>query len=206
MTATASDGAVPPHNSPADQPTEFQDAMLVAQLRAGNVEAFRKLFFDVHAPLCAFVERIVGDDARAQELVQDLFLELWQRRESLSLSGSVRAYLYATARNRALNVRRRDQVERAWEDDESLDDVRALHEPPARADQLLEQAERHEALTSAMNGLPERCRTAMQLRWQEGLSYAEVAQVLGIGVKAVEKQLARGIRLLRDALGNPSNE
>lgn len=189
----------PPEHSPSD--ITVDDTHLALRIRAGEVEAFRTLFLAHHAALCAFAERFTGDDARAQELVQDLFLELWQKRETLAFSGSVRAYLFAAVRNRALNVRRRDAVEREWEDDEALDDVRALHQAPVESHVPVEAEEQARRLNAAFATLPERCRTVMELRWQEGLTYAEVAQALGIGVKAVEKQLARGLRLLRDALG-----
>jgi RNA polymerase sigma-70 factor (ECF subfamily) len=100
------------------------DPQLPAQIRAGDAFAFERCFRAMHGPLVAFTARYVGDRARAEEVVQELFLALWRDRETLVVSGSFRAYLYSAARNRALNVRRRDAVERDWTDDEALDGVR----------------------------------------------------------------------------------
>ncbi len=151
----------------------------------------------MHQPLLAFAERFVGDAARAEELLQDLFFELWRDRAGWAVQSSVSAYLYAAVRNRALNVRRRDVVEAEWAVDEAHEPVRALHAAPVPADVALAQADLTAQLRSAVSRLPERCRLIMQMRWHGGLSYAEIAEVLGISLKGVENQLARGLRALR---------
>jgi len=68
----------------------------------------------------------------------------------------------------------------------------------ARCDDLLDEVERRNRLRAAIEALPERCRLVMQLRWEEQLSHAEIADVLGISVKGVERQLSRGLQFLRD--------
>jgi RNA polymerase sigma-70 factor, ECF subfamily len=176
------------------------DRALVDRIRAGDRSAFETLFREMHATLVAFASRYVGDD-RAEELVQELFLDLWATRERWEVHGSVRAYLFTAARHRGLNARRRDAVERDWEADEARDDVRALHPRPVTPDVLIERDEQHAAVSAAFALLPERCRLAMQLRWRDGLSYAEIAEVLGISVKGVENQLGRGLKALRHRLG-----
>ncbi|QJR35688.1 RNA polymerase sigma-70 factor [Gemmatimonas groenlandica] len=176
---------------------------LVVRLRSGDSAAFERCFRTMHAPLVAFVARYVGDVARAEDVVQELFFALWRDRAKLEITGSLRAYLFSGARNRALNVRRRDLVERDWEADEAHADVRAFHPAPETPDATLEAAELTAQVASAFATLPERCRLAMHLRWREGLSYAEIAQVLGIGVKGVENQLARGLKALRARLAGP---
>jgi RNA polymerase sigma-70 factor (ECF subfamily) len=174
---------------------------LVLRIRGGDVAAFEALFRAMHPGLVGFASNYVGDAARAEELVQDLFFDLWTDRVSWSLTGGARAYLYAAVRNRALNLRRRDAVERDWVDDESLDGVRALHARPAAPDAELETAEVSERIDRAISALPERCRIVMQLRWRDELSYAEIADVMGISLKGVENQLGRGLKALRKALG-----
>lgn len=176
------------------------DRSIVDRIRGGDRGAFEVLFREMHATLVAFSARYVGDD-RAEELVQELFLDLWTTRAGWTVHGSVRAYLFTAARHRALNVRRRDAVERDWAAEESLDDVRALHPRPITPDALLEGREQQEAVVAAFALLPERCRLAMQLRWRDGLSYAEIAEVLEISVKGVENQLGRGLKALRQRLG-----
>ena len=170
---------------------------LVERLRAGDVRALEELFRQQYEPLCRFAERYLRDRAASEDLVQDLFAALWARRARLDLRGSLRAYLFASVRNRALNVRKHLLVEHDWERDEAAPEVRVLHPTPRRPDELLDERERAARVRAAVAQLPERCRLVMQLRWQEQLGYSEIASILGISVKGVEIQLARGLRALR---------
>ena len=193
---------MPPSEPPGPPPPDLADA--VARARAGDEAAFSALFHAHYAALCGFAVRYVGERALAEELVQELFAALWERRERFTLRGgdaSVRAYLFAAVRNRALNLRARHAVERDWADAEGRADERALHRAPPAADAALEREELHERLHAAVESLPERCRLVMQLRWREQLSHAEIAAVMGISTKGVENQLARGLRALRGLLG-----
>jgi RNA polymerase sigma-70 factor (ECF subfamily) len=166
-------------------------------VRAGDERALETVFRSHYSPLCDFAARYVRQDALAEELVQDLFADLWARRQSWYVHGSVRAYLFAAVRNRALNLRQRQSIERDWEHDEAIADVRELHRPPEAADEILERADLRARLDAALESLPERCRLVMHLRWREQMRHAEIASVMGISVKGVEIQLARGLRAIR---------
>jgi RNA polymerase sigma-70 factor, ECF subfamily len=169
----------------------------VRRVRDGDLSAFEALYRVMHAPLVAFAARYTGDSSRAEELVQDLFFDLWRERAEWVVTGSISAYLYAALRNRSLNLKRRDVVEAEWADDEAHEPVRALHAAPRTADVLLETSDLVARLTAAMANLPTRCALIMQMRWHGGLSYADIAEQLGISVKGVENQLSRGLKVLR---------
>lgn len=175
---------------------------VVARIRAGDDAAFESVFRAYYEALCAFCYRYVKSSERAEDLVQDVFGALWTARASLEIRTSLRAYLYAAVRNRALNLRKHDTVVDDWERDESDDDVRLLHPKPAQPDELLDRAQLEAQLAAAFEALPERCALVMRLRWQEQLSYAEIAESLGITVKGVEKQLSRGLQALRSQLSS----
>jgi len=174
------------------------DTDLARRIRDGDAAPLETLFHEHYAALCRFANRYLHDRAAAEDLVQDVFASIWAGRMRLDVRGSVRSYLFAAVRNRALNLRKHQLVERDWEFDEALPDVRALHRAPARPDDLLDEVERRNRLRAAIEALPERCRLVMQLRWEEQLSHAEIADVLGISVKGVERQLSRGLQFLRD--------
>jgi RNA polymerase sigma-70 factor, ECF subfamily len=176
-------------------------ADLEARIRDGDVRAFEQLFRAHYEPLCRFAHRYLLDAGLAEDLVQDLFAHLWAERARLELRGSVRAYLFSAVRNRALNLRKRQLVEHDWARDEALPDVRQLHRAPPSSDHALEVEERDAHLRSALESLPERCRMVMRLRWQEQMSHAEIATVMGISLKGVENQLARGLQALRQRFG-----
>jgi RNA polymerase sigma-70 factor (ECF subfamily) len=171
---------------------------LARRIRDGDPAALETLFHEHYGALCRFANRYLHDRAAAEDLVQDVFTSIWAGRLRLDVRGSLRAYLFAAVRNRALNLRKHQLVERDWELDEALPDVRALHRAPPRPDDLLDDVERRNRLRAALGALPERCRLVMQLRWEEQLTHAEIAEVLGITVKGVERQLSRGLRALRD--------
>lgn len=181
---------------PSDLSSSSAD--LVARIRAGDPRAFEELFRREYAALCRFADRYVRDGAASEDLVQDLFASVWANRARLDLRGSVRAYLFTAVRNRALNARKHTLVEREWARDESTPEVRALHRRPRRPDDILDEAERHARVRAAIANLPERCRFVMQLRWQEQLSHSDIASIMGISLKGVEIQLARGFRTLRE--------
>ncbi len=130
--------------------------------------------------------------AVAEEIVQDVMLELWRRRETLAPDTSPQAYLFQSTRNRALNHVRHERVERKVEPiiiDRSDVDASAPSE--------LVEDEIEVALRRAVSELPERCREVFELSRTAGLKYSEIAAVLGISVKTVEAQMGKALRSLR---------
>jgi RNA polymerase sigma-70 factor (ECF subfamily) len=182
-----------------ERPTADAGNELAARIRAGDARALEVLFRDHYAALCDFAMRYVGAGA-AEDLVQDLFADLWARRADWTLRESVRAYLFAAVRNRALNLRKREAVERDWEREETASEVPSLHRTPETTLDRLEREELSARVGAAVESLPERCRLVMHLRWRERLPHAEIAAVMGISVKGVEMQLSRGLKALRALL------
>jgi RNA polymerase sigma-70 factor, ECF subfamily len=177
------------------------DGGVVARVRSGDQRALEEIFREHYAALCGFARRYVGDDGTAEELVQDMFLALWAKRDKWEVTSSVRSYLFRAVRNRALNRRKRESIERDWAQQEAG----AIEPFPAVADGIDESETEHtlRAVDAAIESLPERCRLVMRLRWRDQLSYAEIAEVMGISVKGVENQLGRGLKVLRDRLVPP---
>jgi RNA polymerase sigma-70 factor (ECF subfamily) len=176
-------------------------------MRLGDVAAFERCFREYYDGLCAFATRFVNDRAIAEELVQDLFTHLWTSRARLEIRGSLRGYLYAAVRNRALNQRRRDAVEEDWVASAGAADVLEIGSsgtpsPTPDVHSQMEATETTAQVNRAFNSLPERCRMVMHLRWRDQMSYAEIAGILGISVKGVENQLARGLKALRERLSS----
>jgi RNA polymerase sigma-70 factor (ECF subfamily) len=170
---------------------------IAARIRAGDARALQSLFREYYTSLCDFAVRYVREESVAEDLVQDLFSDLWARRGDWTPRESVRAYLFSAVRNRALNLRKRQAVERDWERDETVSEVPTLHLVAETTPDRLEREELSARVAAAMESLPERCRLVMHLRWRERLPHAEIAAVMGISVKGVEMQLSRGLKALR---------
>src|SRR5262249_48805922 len=129
-----------------------------------------------YAQLVGVAEAMLGDRGSAEEIAQDVMLELWRRRESLSLE-SLRAYLIRATRNRALNQIRHDKVTRRAEPFAAGETTSPSSAEADLADQEIEQA-----VKQAVQTLPERCREVFELSRVHGLKYAEIASTLDISV------------------------
>jgi RNA polymerase sigma-19 factor, ECF subfamily len=171
------------------------------RIRRGDSAAFETLFRAHYDALCTFAVRYTDSTAIAEELVQDVFARVWTDRSRWPAPQNQRAYLFTAVRNRALNVGRRQRLEDDWIEAETAvarDDEETPETVPIAR---VADPEAHDFLERAVASLPERCRLVMHLRWQESMSYADIAVIMGISPKGVENQLSRGLRALRRAFG-----
>jgi RNA polymerase sigma-70 factor (ECF subfamily) len=165
-------------------------------IRQGDIAVFEELFRAFHAPLCEVVDSYVRSQDVAEELVQDLFFALWVKRASLGIGDSVDAYLFASARNRALQHLRHQSVARRWAE-------LARRDPSRNSTPAGESVERDETtrrLRAAIDSLPPRTRLALVLRLDHEMSDAEIATAMDISVKGVEKLIAKAKALLRGVM------
>jgi RNA polymerase sigma-70 factor (ECF subfamily) len=188
---------------PSRVPSHEPDRTLVQRVREGDVIAFEMIYREHYAMLCTLAHRYVHAPDIAEELVQEVLSTVWTRRAEWSVSESIRAYVLGAVRHAALNHLRRARVELRWEHT-----VEAGAAELARTDASV-GSERTEIATlvhGALAELSEGRRTVVTLRWLDGLSYAEIASVLGTSAKAVEVQLYRTLRALRAQLGSRIGE
>jgi RNA polymerase sigma-70 factor (ECF subfamily) len=172
-------------------------APLARRIRDGDRSAFESLFRALHAPLCEVVDGYVRSQAVAEEIVQELFFVLWGGRDQFPEARSMRAYMFAAARNRAVHHLRHQAVVRRWLDDPHLEAL-ASRAP----DRLLESQETGAAVREAIDRLPPRTRVAFVLWWEYEMSHSEIATAMGISIKGVEKLLATAKAKLRATLGD----
>ncbi len=177
---------------------------LLSRVQRGEHAAFEEIFRTWYSPLVRMVDGVVRSQAVAEELVQDVLLELWRRRDRLDPSlragegggGSVAAYLFQSARNRALNHVRHGRVV-----DRSVPLLVVGDRPRAApADDAIAIDELAAAIHAAVASLPPRCREVFELSRRDGLRYAEIAERLGVTIKAVEAQMGRALRTMRERL------
>lgn len=175
---------------------ERRDRRWVERIQAGDHDAFGKLFHAYAESLCAFAVQHVGEEA-AEDIVQTVFCDLWNRREAWDPKGTVRAYLFRAVRNTSLDHLKHRRVRRDWKNEEKergRDD--ALVGP---ADELQHQ-ELNRAMQHAVANLPERRRLVYVMAHRHGMSYKEIAAALDIAPKTVENQIGRALKTLRDRL------
>ena len=168
--------------------------------RADDERVFAKLFLDHYASLCEFVDAYIRAPDVAEEIVQAVFLRLWESRDSWEPKRGARAYLFASCRNQALDYLRHERIVTRTAD-VAFDSDAGRSRDPNRADHDLEAAELGDRLRAVVDRLPERRRMVVVLRWQHQLTNPEIARIMGISVKGVEMQFSRALADLRRNLG-----
>lgn len=173
-----------------------RDSRWVKGVRSGDAEAFEALFRAYCEPLCDFVYSHVFSRGIAEDLVHDIFCDLWNRRRDWRPRVTVKAYLYRAARNKALNWLKHHRVRQTWEADERRR-KRPVSESPAEAAQYRELTR---AMQRAIEELPARRRLVYTMVRQQDMTYVEVAAALDISSKTVENQMGRALKVLRARL------
>jgi RNA polymerase sigma-70 factor (ECF subfamily) len=187
--------------TPSESSRDDAERAWLDSIRRGDIAAFEHLFRAVAAELADFAASYVDSDDDAEEVVHVVFCWLWEHRFTLPRPRSVRSYLFAAVRNRALNVVRDRQSEIAFreraEHAARANDVAASS--PLPESELAARDIEH-ALREALSEMPPRCREVYTLLRDHGLTYAGVAEALGIAPKTVEIHMSRALGILRQRL------
>lgn len=180
----------------SDHNSHFDDQFLIESIQNGNERAFEYLFKEYYLPLTRFAWRYVKCKAIAEELVQELFTILWEKREDWNTVGSIRSYLYKSVRNLALNHLKhqdvKDHFDPLWMD--KKENPKIKFQDDYREQQI------KDAIAKAIEELPERGKMTYKLHRYDGLTYGEIAEVMEVSVKTVESQMSRSLNTLRDRL------
>jgi len=169
------------------------DEALFAEVKKGNKLAFDQLFRKYYPALCKFAFLYVKDSDQSQELVQDMFVALWNEAESRTVD-NVKAYLYTTVKNRSLNFI--DAEKRH----SSLLQTNYNHSEESNSTAEADIDAFNAILQDKLADLPDKCREIFLLTKFEGLSYEEVADYLKVSVKTIENQMGIAFKKLREAM------
>jgi RNA polymerase sigma-70 factor, ECF subfamily len=174
----------------ADKPT---GKVLSLYQELSPEEKVELLFRKYYASLCKSLYRVVRDATFAEDIVQEVFLKVWEMRQDLQLDEAMQAYLYRSCYNTALNFLK-TQKQNA--------DVATLEVMPGddSAEKLLSLAETEAQVLAAIETLPPKTRLVFSLSRFEELSYKEIADRLDISVKSVEKHMGIALQRLREHL------
>lgn len=178
-----------------------RDAEWLTRIRGSDRGAFDALFLAYHDPLVRFAYGYLKRSSAAEEIVQDVFFNIWVHREQWEVQNSVRTYLYTAVRNRAFNVLSRGAREEQWVASVGdREDAPTMLPRVAPADERAELAELDAAIQRAIDRLPPRCRETFVLSRRHHLSHEQIASVMGLSVKTVQEQIGRALRALRVSL------
>jgi RNA polymerase sigma-19 factor, ECF subfamily len=181
----------------ADQ-TAVRDREWVERIRTGDAQAFEAMYRAYKNHLGAFLERFLRSREPAEEVVQELFLHIWDHRHTWEVSSPLNIYLFRAARNRAISYLRHERVETKFRERVAREDFADfVPRPTDSADEGVRTDELRDAIERAVSVLPDRCQEVFRLNRYHHLSYSEVAELLHISVKTVELHMGRALTALR---------
>ena len=182
------------------------DAALMLRVAAGDEASFNYLAQKYHRPIIHFLFRMVGNQAIAEELAQEVFLRVYRARTSYRAEAKFTTWLYRIATNLAVNHARDTRYERATQtvyldspDEETGTTPDVADEEPTVEQRLLRD-ERMAAIRRHVTALPERQRTAVLMHKYQGLDYKQIGQVLNLSESATKSLLFRAYQTLREKL------
>lgn len=165
-------------------------------IRGGDETAFEMIFKEYYQTLCRYANSFLNDREEAEEVVQASFLTIWEKRSTLFITTSLKAYLYQAIRNRCLNVIKHEKVKQQHAKHEA---VMTVSHYEATSNTVLSN-ELEQKIYLAMQALPEQCRLVFKLSRFEELKYQEIADQLNISVKTVENQIGKALKIMREQL------
>lgn len=184
-----------PMKKPSQQSPELLNA-----LRNGKKEAYAQLVDTFYGELCQYATNLSRDAYRSEDIVQNVMIKLWEKRDRLHPGLNLKGYLYRSVYNEFVDQYRKEMATTALE-------KKYLEELDAYLDQG--DAERMEKLMAVVNReidqLPAKCRETFLLSKKEGLTYGEIAQYMDVSVKTVETQMTKAFSILREKVGEKLN-
>lgn len=160
--------------------------------------AFEQLFKSHYKKLFAYAFTIVKEEILAEEMVQNVFYKIWEKKGQVDIQTSVSAYLYKSVYHESLNHLKHLKVREAYQKHASLHAMRHAGNAASR----VQLSELEQKLAIALSELPEQCRTIFQMSRFEEMKYQEIADRLGLSIKTIENQMGKALKIMRIKLAD----
>lgn len=163
-----------------------------------DINNFEQIFRNFYSPLCIYANSFVRNNNVSEEIVQEIFYNLWKKRKTFQLKLSLKSYLYRAVQNNSLLYLQHLKVEDKYIDFVK-NDLSVYHSNPEKE---LEFSELSNIIEDTLNSLSERSATIFQMSRYEGLKYEEIASKLQISIKTVESNISKVLKILRTNILN----
>lgn len=171
------------------------DRELLTLAQEGETNAFQELYTRYWERLFVHAMAMTSSEDTAKDIVQEIFVELWDKRQELQIKSSLKAYLYRTVKNKVFNIYARNQVHEKY-----LISLTEFEKQENNADHLLRENLVQSALEKEIAALPHKMRRIFEMSRSEHMSYKEIAEELQISDKTVKKQISNALKILRSKL------
>ena len=166
------------------------------ECRSDEFKVFERVFRSLYHPLCAYARRFVPGQGRAEDVVQDVFFDVWCRREHVRIAdGTMKSYLFKAVYTRSLNEMERGHQNESVDLEEHEADILEGYAfgkmEDSESDLLLKELEAE--ISGYVDALPPQCHRVFVMIRSQGAKNREIAEAMGISVKAVEKHICRAL-------------
>ena len=174
--------------------------ILADSLREGDKKAYEYVFDTYYTSLVDYAWRILHDEEAAEDIVQSLFMKIYEERETLTFSPPLKPYLFSSVYKRCLNELRHKKIVDAFVDKSIIDfySRQVIQTPDEEINMRMKEVKKY--LDEAVEALPTKCRDIYRLKYEQGLSNAEIAEMYAISPKTVEAQTTKALSRLRKDL------
>lgn len=179
---------------------EYSNQQLINSIKQGDVAAFEELYRQYYIFLCLIAGHIVRNHSDAEEIVSDVFVKLWNIREKIEITTSIKAYLVKAVHNTSINYLDRSKISKKLTDSLSNSDYELLAWDSDYPLGQLYEKEIINILDDGIRKLPDACRQVFLLSRDEDMTYSDIAGKLGISVNTVKTQMKIALSRLRETL------
>lgn len=171
----------------------LEESKLVLEIKAGSEKSFELIFKTYYSALCRHAFGMLKDKEEAEEMVQNMFVNYWDKRENIDIKTSLKSYLYKSIHNLCLNNIKHQKIKKQYEQ-YNLAVVNTASKNENFSDELQLQ------INHAIESLPPQCKLIFNLSRFEELKYREIAETLDISEKTVENQMGKALKVMREKL------
>lgn len=175
------------------------DERLFEWIKEDDESAFEILFKKYFGRLCDYARTFVKSTEAAEEIVQEMFIRLWENRSTIQIDASVKSYLFRSVHNSAINQIKRHMAE-SQRMEEYFEFIRN-HFDQTKLEQLI-SSDYESQFRRSLETLPQQCREVFLLSREQGMNYSQIAESLHLSVNSVKTQMKRALKKLREALGH----
>jgi RNA polymerase sigma-70 factor, ECF subfamily len=176
---------------------QWTDSHILNALQKGDNAAFEHVFLQHYESLCRYGATLLKDTDAAEEVVQQIFCRLWEKKEELVIEKSLKVYLFRAVHNASLNVMKHGKVRRQYREVQ----LKTANSFVWEADRSL-KGELQQKIADAMNELPPQCGLIFKMSRLDEKKYAEIAKELNISIKTVENQMGKALAMMRKSLSD----
>ncbi len=171
-----------------------EDLYLFSKLKKGDKKSFEKLFNKYYEPLCNFAFLFLKEVKLSEEIVDDVFVYIWNKRKQLEIKNNPKAYLYRSTRNAVFSLLRKNRISVTPFTNDELN----IESKNFLPDTLLINSELHDKIKKIMSKMPKQAGLVFRLHKIDGMKYREIAEILNISIKTVENHMGKALRFFKE--------